>query len=165
MREIKIEKLTLETFKLFGSFSELLNPVSYGNGAHGMTFYPDLEVLELGMAHAASFSITRVTNKKPPIIVALEQHSYCGEGIIALDQDMIVYFAPAGTDIKQAIHHIKAFYVPACTMLVIRPGVWHCMPFPAKADAVNVLNVLPERTYANDCRLCILEEKDRVKLI
>lgn len=165
LKEIKTEKLTLENFRAFGSFSKMKDPDRRGNGIAGMAFYADLEVLELGNAHAAAFSTTRVTDQMKKVVIALEQHSRCGEGIMSLDHDMIVYFAPAGADVKQAVNELKAFRVPPNVMLTIRPGVWHCMPFPAEADTVNVLNVLPERTYVNDCSMHILDEADRVSII
>ena len=33
----------------------------------------------------------------------------------------------------------------------IRPGVWHHAPFALDTDCANVLILLPERIYANDC--------------
>ena len=126
---------------------------------------PEAELRARGEAHAAAFSTTRVTDQLPKMVMALEQHSRCGEGIMSLDNDMLVYFAPAGAAFEQAMQEVKAFFVPAHVMLTIRPGVWHCMPFPAKEAVVNVLNVLPERTYANDCTMHLLEEKDRIAIV
>ena len=164
MREIGIEELTLEAFKPFGSFSKMIDPTVRGSGVGGMAFYADLEILELGDTHAAAFSTTRVTDQMRPVIVALERHSRCGEGILSLDGDMLVYFAPAGAEFPAALEELKAFRVPAGVMLTIRPGVWHCMPFAVNTEVINVLNVLPERTYANDCEMHLLEEKDRVAI-
>ena len=165
MREIKIEELTPEAFRIFGTFTKMTDPVRRGNKISGMAFYSDLEILELGTAHTAAFSTTRVTDSFPKTVVSLEQHSHCGEGIMSMDNDMLVYFAPAGATIQEALKEIKAFRVPPHVMLTIRPGVWHCMPFPAEAPVVNVLNVLPERTYANDCTMHLLEEQDRIAIV
>lgn len=165
MREIKVKELTLENFKPFGSFSQMVNPTARGNGIDGMAFHADMEILELGCAHAAAFSTTRVTDQLKPVILALEKHSRCGEGIMSLDNDMLVYFAPAGADLPHALEELSAFRVPAGVMLTIRPGVWHCMPFAVDTDVVNVLNVLPERTYANDCEMHLLKEEERVAIV
>lgn len=165
MREIRVEELTPEAFREFGTYTKMTDPVRRGSGIPGMAFHADMEILELGEAHAAAFSTTRVTDQLPKMVMALEQHSRCGEGIMSLDNDMLVYFAPAGAAFEQAMQEVKAFFVPAHVMLTIRPGVWHCMPFPAKEAVVNVLNVLPERTYANDCTMHLLEEKDRIAIV
>ena len=50
-------------------------------------------------------------------------------------------------------------------MVTIRPGVWHCMPFTVNTDVINVLNVLPERTYANDCTMKLLKEEERIRIV
>lgn len=165
MKEIQIKELTLENMKPFGSFSQMIDPTARGGGIPGMAFHADMETLELGTAHMAAFSTTRVTDKLPPVIVALERHARCGEGMMALDHDMLVYFAPAAATITQAVNELCAFRVPRGVMVTIRPGVWHCMPFTVDADVVNVLNILPERTYANDCEMHILEEADRVAIV
>lgn len=164
MKTIQIQPLTAENFRPYGSFSRMIDPQALGSGIPGMTFYPDMEILELGSAHAAAFSITRVTDERPPVIVALEQHSRCGEGILSLDHDMLVYFAPACRKFEQAVDEVVAFQVPAGVFLTIRPGVWHCMPFPAQDGVIHVLNVLPERTYANDTEMHLLKEEDRVRI-
>lgn len=165
MRELKVKELNLENFKPYGSFSNMINPTARGNGIGGMAFHADMEILELGTTHAAAFSVTRVTDAMPPVILALENHSHCGEGIMALDADMLVYFAPAGASYPAVLDEIDAFRVPKGTMITIRPGVWHCMPFPVDAPVVNVLNVLPERTYANDCTMKMLEESERIRIV
>jgi ureidoglycolate lyase len=47
--------------------------------------------------------------------------------------------------------------------LCIRPGVWHHAPFVLEG-AANVVIVLPERTYANDCVVVPLEGDSRVRI-
>lgn len=163
MREIKVKPLTLENFKKYGSFSKMINPAG-DDDANRMQFFADREVMELGNTHMAAFSTTRVTNALPPVIVAIEQHAHCGEGILSLDGDMIVYFAPAQMKYPAVLDHVEAFIIPQGTFVTIRPGVWHCMPFTLNTKVINVLNVLPERTYANDCVMNILKEEERIRI-
>ena len=164
MKTLEISPLTPENFRIFGSYSRLVEPTAPGGGVNGMSFHPDMEILELGGAHAAAFSVTRVTSQLEPVITVLEQHSHCGEGILSLDHDMYVYFAPAFYTAEQAGTRLVAFRVPAGVMLTIRPGVWHCMPFPVDAEVIHVLNVLPERTYANDVTMTRLKEEGRLRI-
>ena len=138
MKTLEISPLTPENFHIFGSYSRLVEPTAPGGGVNGMSFHPDMEILELGGAHAAAFSVTRVTSQLEPVIAVLEQHSHCGEGILSLDHDMYVYFAPAFYTAEQAGTHLVAFRVPAGVMLTIRPGVWHCMPFPVDSEVIHV---------------------------
>ena len=59
---------------------------------------------------------------------------------------------------------VEAFLVPKNVMLTIRPGVWHCMPFVVSGEEIHILNVLPERTYANDCTMHVLKEEERIEI-
>lgn len=165
MREIKVKELTLENFKPYGSFSQMINPTVRGNGTGNMSFHADIEVLELGTAHAAAFSTTRVTKAMGQVILALENHSHCGEGILCLDGDMLAYFAPASASYPGVLDEVEAFVVRQGVMITIRPGVWHCMPFALNTDVIHVLNILPERTYANDCTMKLLKEEERIRIV
>lgn len=59
MKTLEISTLTPENFRIFGSYSRLVEPTAPGGGVNGMSFHPDMEILELGGAHAAAFSVTR----------------------------------------------------------------------------------------------------------
>ena len=50
-------------------------------------------------------------------------------------------------------------------MLTIRPGVWHCCPYTVNTEILHVLNVLPERTYANDCTMKMLAPDERIRIV
>lgn len=56
MKTLEISTLTPENFRIFGSYSRLVEPTAPGGGVNGMSFHPDMEILELGGAHAAAFS-------------------------------------------------------------------------------------------------------------
>jgi hypothetical protein len=48
-------------------------------------------------------------------------------------------------------------------MLCLRSGVWHHAPF-ALEGTVNVLIVLPEPTYANDCTVLELTHRQQIQI-
>ena len=162
MKTITVKELTLENFRPYGSFSDIAKPSGLGGGIPGMKFYPDREFVELGSCHAAAISITEVTDQLKNMVVELEQHAHCGEGMMSIDGDMLVYFAPAGLNYPQVVDFVEAFVVPRNTFVTIRPGVWHCMPFVMEGGSIHVVNVLPERTYANDTKMCVLKEEERI---
>ena len=49
-------------------------------------------------------------------------------------------------------------------MVKLKPGVIHGAPISVTGDPVNVLILLPERTYSNDCQFTQLEEKDYMQI-
>jgi ureidoglycolate lyase len=162
MRSIRVEPLTLETIAPFGSYVTLVNPDAAHLGAPPVTFYRDLLPLELGGA-TPSFSICRV-EARDAVIDVLEYHSRTGEGILPLDADVLVQLAPAShPNDPIPLEALRVFRVPKGTLLCIRPGVWHHAPFVADGSA-NVVIVLPERTYANDCVVVPLEGEARVRI-
>ena len=85
---------------------------------------------------------------------------------MSLDNDILIHVGPAspkGSDIP--LDKFKVFHIPKGTMVVLRSGVWHHGPFTANDQPANILIVLPERTYANDCVAIELNESDCIKIV
>jgi ureidoglycolate lyase len=119
---------------------------------------------DLGSSTIASFSTCRVEPRELVVDVT-EYHTAAGEGILPLDNDVLIHVAPAtAADAGVPLDKIVVFRVPQGTMVVLRPGVWHHAPFSPNDKPANVLIVLPERTYANDCKVFQLEEPDKIAI-
>jgi ureidoglycolate lyase len=163
MHSVRVEPLTLETFAPFGTFRNLIDANGPHLGAPPITFYRDLLPLEQG-GKSPVFSICRVA-PRDFVMDVMEYHSHTGEGILPLDGDVLVQVAPATPrDAAFPTTETRVFHVPMCTMLAIRPGVWHHAPFVIGDATVNVVIVLPERTYANDTTYLSLEGDSRMKI-
>ena len=44
MKTLEISPLTPENFRIFGSYSRLVEPTAPGGGVNGMSFHPDMEI-------------------------------------------------------------------------------------------------------------------------
>lgn len=164
MNTIQVEQLSLEAFWPFGFYANCINPAAEKNGAPPIEFFRDMVQLNLGGASVASFSICRV-ERRDHVIEMCEYHSACGEGILPLDNDILIHVAPATPPhVSCPLDRLRVFYVPQGTLVVLRPGVWHHAPFTVNDKPANVLIVLPERTYANDCARVKLAEADRIRI-
>lgn len=164
MKSVKVEELTVEKFLPFGFFSKMINPESEKIGAPPLEFFRDMLQMDLGGHGQASFSTCRI-EKRPLVVDVSEYHSFCGEAAMPLDNDMYIHVAPAGpVDSEFPSDDVKVFRVPKGVMTVIRPGVWHHGPFTVNDDPVNVLIVLPERTYANDCEVVELTDEFKIQI-
>ena len=164
MRTVSVEELSVAGFLPFGYYSHMINPQAVKIGAPPVEFFRDMTQLDLGSATKASFSTCRVEHRDN-IIHVTECHSSTGEGILPLDNDVLIHVGPAtppGTDIP--LDEIRVFRVPRGTMVVLRPGVWHHAPFTVDDDPANVLIVLPERAYASDCKVVTLAEEDWIRV-
>jgi ureidoglycolate lyase len=146
MRKGKVKELTLESFARYGSFANMINPQAEKLGTEPIEFYRDMVQLDLGSRTIASFSTCRVC-KRPPVVDVTEFHNGTCEGVLPIDAD-----------------RIEIFRVPKGTFVSLNPGVWHHAPFAYNADVANVLIVLPERTYAIDCHVTEIAEKDRIEI-
>jgi ureidoglycolate lyase len=163
MEKLLVKELTAENFKLYGTFANMINPKRPKLGPEPVEFYRDMEQLCLGQTGMASFSVTRVS-KRPLIIEKLEFHSYTGEAILPLDGDVLIHLGIATKSGVVPVDKIEVFRVPQGTLVTIRPGVWHHAPFAINNDYVNVVVVLPERTYMNDCVVYIIPDNEKLEI-
>jgi len=159
-----IQALSVEGFKKYGSYSNMINPTSEKLSPGLVEFYRDMEQVALPAGTAPSFSVTR-SQKRPLIIEKFEYHSHTGEGIMPLDGDILIHVAPAGRSTNVPYDKIEVFLIPKGTFVTIRPGVWHQAPFAYHCDMVNTLIVLPERTYENDCKVIQFSDENKIEII
>ena len=159
MKTIQAKPITAENFKLYGSFTDLLNPEGYSLG----DFYQDRVKMNVsgGMNIAFSPLIVRKTERR--IVTAAEYHNSTQEGILCLDDDVIVHVAPAGNDPVPEL--TEAFLVPKGTFVCLNVGVWHLSAMPVNLETAHVLIVLPERIYHNDCIVVDYAPEQQVEII
>jgi ureidoglycolate lyase len=163
-KQIKIKQLTCEAFQPYGSFANMTEPTGPKFGKGIVEFYRDMAILNLGQNTEAAFSAQRL-QKRENIINAMECHQHTGEACMPLDGDILIHVAPATHLQTVPLDQIEVFRIPKGTLFVMRPGVWHCAPFAYKADVVNVMVVLPERTYANDIYFYKMTKEEEIQIV
>jgi ureidoglycolate hydrolase len=163
-RIIKPEPLSLEAFLPFGRYGHLTNPAGEKIGDAPIEFFRDMLPLDLGGSRTASFSVCRVEDRDL-VINTSECHSICGEGIMPLDGDVLFHVGPA-TPPGEAppLDRFRVFKIPCHTFVALDPGVWHHAPYSVSGAPVNCLIVLPVRTYAADCSVVEIPEKDWIRI-
>jgi ureidoglycolate lyase len=164
MGQVTVRELGVQAFLPFGFYANLIDPAAESIGAAPVEFFRDMVQQDLGGASIASFSVCRV-EPRPPVIDVTEFHTRTAEGILPLDNDVLIHVGPATPDATPPLDRLQVFRVARGTMVVLRPGVWHHAPFAVGADPANVLIVLPERTYANDCIVVPLAESQRLQVV
>lgn len=164
MKEIQVQELCLEKFWNYGSYSNMLSPQGPHLGEPPCEFYRDIGILTLGVATAAGLSVTRCY-QRPMIINELEYHTHTAEAILPLDGDVYIHVGSATGNGTIPFDKLEVFHVPQGTLVIFRPGVWHCGPFCANTAVANVLVVLPERAYANDCNVVKIPEEKQLKIV
>ena len=102
---------------------------------------------------------------RPMVITVGEYHDFTCEVSMPLDNDAIVWVAPAGAGSEVPVDDIEVFYVPKGTLLSLRPGVWHHAAFTPNDQNVSVMIVLPERCYATDCHVAEIPADKQVEIV
>jgi ureidoglycolate lyase len=161
---LKINTLTPEAFKPYGTFAPLTPPAEKPLvDASPIKFWPDCGgVLSIGPFgnNEMAIGICQTAWRELKVDVT-EFHSSTGEGNIPLDGDIYIHVAPPSTGFEPPLESVEIFLVPQGTCVVLKPGVWHHAPFATKPGAVvNTVILLPQRTYANDCEVYELEESE-----
>ena len=161
MREIKATRITAADFAPYGTFCSMTEPEGYALQGEIHSFYPD----RIFGSCVGSLGFSPIAVKKDDrVIKAAEYHTTTWEGIVALDDDMLIHVAPAsgGTPVPELA---KAFIVPKGTMVKLNAAIWHLCPMPVHNDVLHAMIILPECTYANDCTVVGFEEKDWFRIV
>ena len=161
MREIKSQKLDREAFRPYGDYIDLLHVKQMEQREEDNIFVPDLVELHLDGRMPASICVARVSECER-VVSVLEYHQFTCEGILPLDGDIDIFVGPSSFRVDPET--IEAFRVPQGTIVRLNPGVLHGRQFVVDTPAVNVLILLPERTFGNDCTFTRLEEKDQIRI-
>jgi ureidoglycolate lyase len=165
VRTVQPKELSVEAFLPYGSSAQQIDPNGAVIGAPPVEFYRDMVQLNLGGHSIASLSTCRVESRDLVIDVS-EYHSSVGEVILPLDNDILIHVAeatPPGVGVP--VDGIEVFRVPRGTAVSLRPGIWHHAPFTVNGEPANVLIVLPERTYANDCVVVELAPEEQIRVV
>ncbi|MBO7709623.1 MAG: ureidoglycolate hydrolase [Lachnospiraceae bacterium] len=145
MKTIKAKPITVENFSYYGQFTSLLDPSGYSLG----DFYHDRVRMNMAGNMNLAFSPLVVHKSEPRIVSQAEYHNTTPEGILCLDDDVILHVAPPS---KEPVPELtEAFIVPKGTLVCLNLGVWHLSAMPVNLETAHVLIVLPERIYLNDC--------------
>lgn len=159
MRTIKAKPITVEDFAPYGSFASILEP----SGSSIGSFYNDKVLLSVSGDRPIAFSPLVVDKPEKMIITEAEYHNTTGEGVLPLDDDVVLHVAPAS---KGPVPELtEAFIVPKGTIVQLKTGVWHLSALPINKEQVHVLIVLPERIYMNDCIVVQYPEEDQIEIV
>jgi ureidoglycolate lyase len=161
MKTIRCSELEGGRFGRYGYTGNLLRPQGEKIGGDSSIFFRDM--IQIGSLAAAAASVCQLA-RRAMIVTGAEYHSSCGEVIVPLDGDIIIPLAPALPVGSSPADHFEAFHVKKGTLVYLRQGVWHGAAFPVDCEVVNLLIILPERTYANDCHVLSFGEAERITI-
>lgn len=159
MQSITVKELSEKSFRGFGSYYDVLNPIGHNLG----DFYHDHVQFPVLGGQAVGFSSLLCHPCEEMIVSAAEYHNYTAEILLPLDGDVVIHVAPPS---KGPVSHLtEAFLVPKGTLVKLNTGVWHLAPFSTGKDVTHVLIALPERTYLNDCVVVEYPQEQQIRIL
>lgn len=159
MKTIKAKAITAENFKPYGDFTDLLHPEGYSLG----DFFQDRVLMHSAGNMQVAFSPLLIRKPEKMIVDKAEFHNTTQEGILCLDDDVVIHVAPAS---KEPVPELtEAFLVPKGTFVCLKTGTWHLSAIPVNEELAHVLIVLPERIYNNDCIVVDYPEDRQVEIV
>ncbi|NLD58063.1 MAG: ureidoglycolate hydrolase [Clostridiales bacterium] len=159
MRKIRAQKLMREAFAPYGSYASITEP----EGFHMGDFYNDKLLMPVSGALPVAFSPLVFHRAEPMPVQAAEYHNTTGEGILAMDDDVVIHVAPPSGDPVPEL--TEAFVVPKGTMVHLNLGMWHYGGWCLNREEVHVLIVLPQRIYKNDCTVVHYAEEEWTEIV
>lgn len=158
MRTIQAQPLTVEAFREYGEFYDLLDP----KGHHMGTFYHDHVLNPVSGNAPIAYSAYVVEKPEKMIVKEAEYHNDTSEIILPLDGDIVTYVATPSKELEP--ENTVAFIIPKGTIVRLNAGVWHKDSFAVDQAQVHTLIVLPERTYKRDCVILPYEEENWLEI-
>ena len=161
MRTIKAQQLCNESFRKYGVYQDCFNNEemqsrTITNGS----FYADLVALDFNPAgNLPTISICHITKAEKNIVKFLEYHKYTCEGLLPLDDDILIFVGTPGRG-ELTVDSLECFYVPKGTFVKLNPLVVHGSQFPVNNDEAHVVCMLPGRTFNNDMIARLVEKED-----
>jgi ureidoglycolate lyase len=165
MRTIKVQELSKEAFRQYGTYQNLLDNegLAAATGSKG-GFFADVFTLNFGTTTLPSVSVCNVKKADKLIIGFIEAHKFTCEGLLPLDQDVIIY---VGRVVRGVLSPdtIEAFHIPQGTFVKLEPLILHGTQYVTKAEEAHILCMLPQRTSANDMMAQRLEEDAKIEIL
>ena len=158
MRTIQALPLSVEGFREYGEFYNLLDP----QGHHMGTFYHDHVLSAVSGNAPIAYSAYVVEKPEKMIVKEAEYHNDTSEIILPLDGDIITYVATPSKELEP--ENTVAFRIPKGTIVRLNAGVWHKDSFAVDCEQVHTLIVLPERTYMRDCVVIPYGEENWIEI-
>jgi ureidoglycolate lyase len=150
MRKVKPKELSLESFLKYGRFAKLINPDGPSVGPKIHEFFRDQLVFSYASPFPVGISVSRVRDR-PKIVTVTEIHRDTGEVLLPLTGDVYCHVGMCSGHDDPDFSKFEVFRVPKGTAIMLNNGVWHHAAYSCTGEDVDVLVLLPERTYANDC--------------
>ena len=95
MKTLKVEELTNETFREYGSFSDMLHPTGTFLGGIPARFFRDRVVANYDPTSLVAFGVNEISPREKNLIEKTEHHFNTCEVLMPMDGDLYLAVGPA----------------------------------------------------------------------
>lgn len=160
--ELKVEKLSPETFEEFGT---VLDPYKCGNPINPGTpieYFHDRMPLTFAGGSLVTLSVQFI-HPRPFTFDFTEAHDKTEELFGGFNADLIFHIGPSSPEPEYT--NFKIFYLPKYHWIRVKRGVYHECPFiPGDKKEVVGWVILPPYTAYNDTRGYHIDEPIKIKV-
>jgi len=170
MKTLKAQKLCSEKFRKYGVFQDLFNNEEMRSRTimeSGNTggFYADLVALDFNRAgNLPTISMCHVFKKEKNVVNFLEYHQYTCEGLLPLDDDVLIYVGIPGRG-ELTVDKIECFLVPKGTFVKLNPMIVHGSQYPVNNEEAHIVCMLPGRTFKNDMVASLITDEAKMAVL
>ena len=165
MKEITIKKLDEKGFARYGQFQNLLDDQALAaRSIFPYGFFADVVKLDFGATTLPTVSVCQAKRQERKITM-LEAHQFTCEGLLPLDDDVIIFVGTPLPGRKFSVDTVEAFYVPQGTFVRLDPMILHGSQFAVHRETAHVACFLPGRTFKNDMLAEFLPEEAQAVLV
>lgn len=165
MYTIQAKELTQDAFKKYGVYQNLTDNEKLAQASIiPSDFYADVVSLEFGKGNLPTVSVCAPKKPEKMVVSFLEAHSYTCEGLLPLDDDVVIFVGVPGNK-EFSVRDLEAFIVPKGTFIKLNPYIVHGTQYPMNREEAHVLCLLPGRTFKNDMVAQPLQEEDYAEII
>lgn len=166
MKEIKVKALEQQAFARYGEFINLLDEGALAaKSIFPHSFFADVIKLDLGDTTLPTVSVCLAKRQEEKRIAMLEAHQFTCEGLLPLDDDVIIFVGIPLPGKKFSVDTVEAFYVPQNTFVRLDPMIIHGTQFAVHRETAHVACFLPGRTFRNDMLAEFLPEEGQAVIV
>jgi ureidoglycolate hydrolase len=162
--EKEIYEPDFNNFKKYGSVISLQDTVKTQPALTEKNFewWGRLEVL--GSPEGFEVGILRLKVNEL-VISKMERHKNTQEILIPIDGKFIMPVScHKGESNLLPPEEVKAFYIDKGQIMILKPGIWHCAPFPLK-DNISTFILFQQGTVKNDLEFRDLKNSSEIVFI
>jgi hypothetical protein len=161
MRQLKVEELSAEGFRWFGTYislKEVFTDKEFNSDWTFELYRSDNLTMSLGKLNTTAAFSFGLLKKRPMVVDQLQAHCHT-EKTMMVEKDSILVVAPIVVGNIVGEEKARAFFVPGGTLFKLNFYTWYSIPFIVGSESALLAQCEAVRTYSADTNFYTLKEQ------